>query len=61
MANQKSRSTPAINCKCTVCGAKAHAIPDSYHRRCSGNPDNSNSLPKGSRADSKLRGKWQRG
>lgn len=40
MAQKKARLTPAKNSACSNCKAQAHAIPNTPHRRCSGNSEN---------------------
>ena len=39
MADKKPRLTPAKNCVCSHCRTRAHAIPNTSHRRCSGMSD----------------------
>jgi len=46
------------NCVCDKCGAKAHSVPDTAHRRCTGNPENSKPVEKYVLIPSAQRGKW---
>ena len=55
MTNQMNTA----NCVCDKCGAKAHSIPGSAHRRCSGNPENSKPVEKHCNIPAAHRGEWQ--
>lgn len=46
------------NCVCNKCGAKAHSIAGKPHRRCSGNPENSNPVEKHILIPPVHRGEW---
>lgn len=45
-------------CVCNKCGAEANSVPDSQHRRCSGNPSNSTPVEKCQCIPPAQRGKW---
>lgn len=57
--SKNKKSTNNKKCVCNRCGAEAISIPDTTHRRCSGNSDSPNPVETGKNVASALRGKWQ--
>lgn len=47
------------NCTCTKCGAEAHTVPGTQHRRCSGNSENNTLRDKRDKLEGANRGKWE--
>jgi len=45
-------------CVCNLCGAEAHSVPDSQHRRCSGITGKSEPVEKYQCIPPPQRGKW---
>ncbi len=57
MAKKRTHVNNAKLCKCDKCGAQAHAIPDTPHRRCGGG-DGTQLRPKHEGMDPANRGRW---
>lgn len=56
---RKNSNPGCKDCTCNRCGATAHAIPTTQHRRCSGNPDQPNPRARGENLPGESRGRWE--